>query len=137
MSSVQCYPFCFLRLILACIYVCYRRRYFITSVNQICTMITATPLVYPPSTYSLLDSISLFFQFLALSSSVEAIHQIYEIKGRKYTSPLAICVGEVEDIKRFAVTEHLPPGLLDCLLPGPVTVVLRRGWWLNVCLRTM
>lgn len=58
---------------------------------------------------------------------MEAVKRIYEIKGRKYTSPLAICVGNVEDIKRFAVTDHLPPGLLDSLLPGPVTVILRRG----------
>lgn len=62
---------------------------------------------------------------------MEAVNRIYEIKGRKYTSPLAICVGDVKDIEHFAVTDHLPPGLLDCLLPGPVTVVLKRGLWLN------
>lgn len=60
-------------------------------------------------------------------SSAEAVNRIYEIKGRKHTSPLAICVGDVHDIKHYAVTDHLPLGLLDCLLPGPVTLVLRRG----------
>lgn len=60
-------------------------------------------------------------------SSSEAVNRIYEIKGRKHTSPLAICVGDVSDIQRFAVTDHLPDGLLGSLLPGPVTVVLRRG----------
>ncbi|KAL1536385.1 yrdC domain-containing protein, mitochondrial-like [Salvia divinorum] len=50
-----------------------------------------------------------------------------QLKGRKHTSPLAICVGDVQDIERFATTHHLPLGLLDSLLPGPVTVVLRRG----------
>lgn len=60
-------------------------------------------------------------------SSTEAVNRIYEIKGRKHTSPLAICVGDVQDIQRFAVTDYLPRGLLDDLLPGPVTVVLRRG----------
>lgn len=40
---------------------------------------------------------------------------------------MAICVADVSDIKRFAVTDCLPHGLLDKLLPGPVTVVLRRG----------
>lgn len=63
----------------------------------------------------------------ARCSSMEAVHRIYEIKGRKHTSPLAICVGDVQDIQRFATTDHLPLGLLDSLLPGPVTVVLRRG----------
>ncbi|KAL9272294.1 Threonylcarbamoyl-AMP synthase-like protein [Drosera capensis] len=59
--------------------------------------------------------------------SMVAVKRIYEIKGRKLTSPLAICVGDVSDIERFAVTDHLPVGLLDALLPGPVTVVLARG----------
>ncbi|KAI4385498.1 hypothetical protein MLD38_003517 [Melastoma candidum] len=58
---------------------------------------------------------------------LEAVNRIYEIKGRKHTSPLAICVGDVSDVDRFAVTDHLPNGLLDSLLPGPVTVILRRG----------
>nr|GFC64817.1 YrdC domain-containing protein, mitochondrial isoform X2 [Tanacetum cinerariifolium] len=58
--------------------------------------------------------------------SVEAVNRIYEIKGRKLTSPLAICVGDVSDIGRFVVTDHLPFGLLESLLPGPVTVVLTR-----------
>lgn len=60
-------------------------------------------------------------------SSLEAVNRIYEIKGRKHTSPLAICVGDVADIDRFAVTNHLPRGLLHSLLPGPVTAVLSRG----------
>jgi tRNA A37 threonylcarbamoyladenosine synthetase subunit TsaC/SUA5/YrdC len=62
-----------------------------------------------------------------VGSSLEAVNRIYEIKGRKHTSPLAICVGDVSDINRFALTDHLPHVLLDSLLPGPVTVVLRRG----------
>lgn len=65
---------------------------------------------------------------------MEAVDRIYEIKGRKHTSPLAICVGDVSDIKRFAVTEHLPEGLLESLLPGPVTAVLKRGLSLTLCL---
>eukprot|EP01018_Ginkgo_biloba_P018934 Gb_03916 [translate_table: standard] len=43
------------------------------------------------------------------------------------TSPLAVCVADVPDVERFAVTSHLPDGLLDSLLPGPVTLVLERG----------
>lgn len=60
-----------------------------------------------------------------------AVNRIYEIKGRQHTSPLAICVGDVQDIGKFAVTDHLPSRLLDNLLPGPVTVVLRRGLFLS------
>ncbi|KAL5565660.1 hypothetical protein UlMin_028824 [Ulmus minor] len=67
------------------------------------------------------------YGFACDACSLEAVNRIYEIKGRKHTSPLAICVGDVSDIKRFADTEHLPNGLLESLLPGPVTVVLKRG----------
>ncbi|KAJ0623637.1 putative YrdC-like domain, DHBP synthase RibB-like alpha/beta domain superfamily [Helianthus annuus] len=67
------------------------------------------------------------YGFACDACNIEAVNRIYEIKGRKHTSPLAICVGDVKDIRRFAVTDHLPIGLLEGLLPGPVTVVLTRG----------
>ncbi|KAG6384002.1 hypothetical protein SASPL_156204 [Salvia splendens] len=67
------------------------------------------------------------YGFACDACSMEAVHRTYEIKGRKHTSPLAICVGDVQDIQRYATTHHLPLGLLDSLLPGPVTLVLRRG----------
>lgn len=67
------------------------------------------------------------FHSVCYYSSAEAVNRIYDIKGRKYTNPLAICVGDVQDIQKYAITDHLPHGLLDCLLPGPVTVVLMRG----------
>ncbi|KAF8402740.1 hypothetical protein HHK36_010830 [Tetracentron sinense] len=67
------------------------------------------------------------YGFACDACSMEAVNRIYEIKGRKQTSPLAICVGDVSDINRFAITDHLPHGLLGNLLPGPVTVVLQRG----------
>uniref|UniRef100_A0A2P2JLK3 Threonylcarbamoyl-AMP synthase n=1 Tax=Rhizophora mucronata TaxID=61149 RepID=A0A2P2JLK3_RHIMU len=67
------------------------------------------------------------YGFACDACTLEAVNRIYEIKGRKHTSPLAVCVGDVSEIGRFAFTDHLPHGLLDSLLPGPVTVVLRRG----------
>ncbi|CAN1842388.1 Threonylcarbamoyl-AMP synthase [Linum perenne] len=67
------------------------------------------------------------YGFACDACSSEAVSRIYEIKGRKHTILLAICVGDVSDIERFAVTEHLPSGLLDSLLPGPVTLILSRG----------
>ncbi|KAL2328616.1 hypothetical protein Fmac_022043 [Flemingia macrophylla] len=67
------------------------------------------------------------YGFACDACSLEAVNRIYEIKGRRHTSPLAICVGDVSDISRFAITDHLPHGLLGSLLPGPVTVVLKRG----------
>ena len=69
----------------------------------------------------------LSYQWSYCDSSAQAVKRIYEIKGRQQTSPLAISVADVSAISRFAILDHLPPGLLDCLLPGPVTVVLSRG----------
>ena len=46
---------------------------------------------------------------------------------------LAICVGSVADISSYADTEGLPAGLLDALLPGPITVVLKRLSSAAVC----
>src|SRR5688572_898401 len=61
----------------------------------------------------------------------ETIKRIYEIKGRKSEKPLAICLSEVKDISRWALTSNLPKGLLERLFPGPVTVVLPRSDQLN------
>ncbi|KAI3957426.1 hypothetical protein MKW98_003147 [Papaver atlanticum] len=81
-----------------------------------------------PATESYVDEATQAIkQGKVIAVSAEAVHRIYEIKGRKQTSPLAICVGDVKDIERFAVTDHLPNDLLASLLPGPVTVVLIRG----------
>ncbi|KAF1002556.1 hypothetical protein AG4045_020529 [Apium graveolens] len=65
------------------------------------------------------------YGFACDACSLHALNRIYEIKGRQYTSPLVIYVGDVHDIGKFAVSDHLPHRLLDKLLPGPVTVVLR------------
>ncbi|GMJ15449.1 hypothetical protein like AT5G60590 [Hibiscus trionum] len=48
--------------------------------------------------------------FASDACSSDAVNRIYEIK---HTSPLAICVGDVSDIKHFAVTDHVPDGLLN------------------------
>ncbi|GJN08762.1 hypothetical protein PR202_ga26717 [Eleusine coracana subsp. coracana] len=87
------------------------------------------PLVRPPTGRPLTRS---FVKLSRLSSQHEsssagAVNRIYEIKGRIETRPLAICVADVSDISRFALVDHLPHSLLDSLLPGPVTVVLKRG----------
>lgn len=61
-----------------------------------------------------------------LASSSKAIQEIYEIKKRDFSKPLAVCVADYHDISEICHTEHLPPSLLKSLLPGPVTVILQR-----------
>ncbi|XP_064408352.1 yrdC domain-containing protein, mitochondrial isoform X2 [Latimeria chalumnae] len=65
-----------------------------------------------------------------LAQNSEAIRRIYEIKGRNGNKPLAICVGNVEDIYRYC-TVTVPDPLLHDLLPGPVTLVFERSGTLN------
>ena len=55
-----------------------------------------------------------------------AVNALYATKGRSTDVPLAVCVAEVQDVARLCEVHHLPDGLLDALLPGPVTAVLRR-----------
>ena len=60
------------------------------------------------------------------SSSRAAVEAIYAIKGRATHVPLAVCLADAESAPRYGRCEHLPPGLLAALLPGPVTVLLQR-----------
>ncbi|GMH35852.1 hypothetical protein BSKO_03720 [Bryopsis sp. KO-2023] len=55
-----------------------------------------------------------------------AIENVYSIKGRSFNVPLAICVADAGDVEKYCVVDHLPEGLVEELLPGPVTLVLER-----------
>jgi tRNA threonylcarbamoyl adenosine modification protein (Sua5/YciO/YrdC/YwlC family) len=60
------------------------------------------------------------------ASSGEAIQSVYEIKERNLSSPLAVCVADVDVVSAYGETAHLPAGLLNSLLPGAVTLLLPR-----------
>ncbi|XP_078279099.1 threonylcarbamoyl-AMP synthase [Rhinoraja longicauda] len=65
-----------------------------------------------------------------LAQNSEAIQRIYEIKGRNTDKPLAISVGNVEDIYKYCKVT-VPDQVLSDLLPGPVTLVFKRSDELN------
>ncbi|KAM6910524.1 threonylcarbamoyl-AMP synthase [Xenentodon cancila] len=65
-----------------------------------------------------------------LAQNSEAVRKIYGMKGRNGQKPLAICVGDIQDIYRYCKVE-VKKELLDDLLPGPVTLVLERSEALN------
>ncbi|CAL9705140.1 unnamed protein product [Knipowitschia caucasica] len=65
-----------------------------------------------------------------LAQNSEAVCKIYNIKGRNEQKPLAICVGEVQDIKKYCKVQ-VDEELLQDLLPGPVTLVFERTDLLN------
>ncbi|XP_036442475.1 yrdC domain-containing protein, mitochondrial [Colossoma macropomum] len=65
-----------------------------------------------------------------LAQNSEAIKKVYDIKGRNGNKPLAICVGEIQDIYKYCKVV-VKKELLEDLLPGPVTLVLERSDTLN------
>ncbi|KAF7258647.1 hypothetical protein EG68_03981 [Paragonimus skrjabini miyazakii] len=58
--------------------------------------------------------------------SAQALMRIQQLKGRSPNKPMAICVDKVSRIPHWCDTTSLPNGLLNDLLPGPVTVLLPR-----------
>lgn len=57
----------------------------------------------------------------------EAIRELYEIKGRNESKPVAICVPTINDLRHWSEASHLQNDLLEKLLPGAVTIVLKRS----------
>ncbi|TGZ54683.1 hypothetical protein CRM22_010575 [Opisthorchis felineus] len=56
----------------------------------------------------------------------QAIKRIHQLKGRPMNKPMAICLDEVDSIPYWCNTTGLPQGLLNALLPGPVTLLLPK-----------
>jgi len=66
----------------------------------------------------------------ALAQSTVAVQKLYEIKRRHQEKPVAICVGNVEDVFKWGKVTVSDSALHD-LLPGPVTLVFDRTETLN------
>lgn len=69
----------------------------------------------------------------ALAQNNFAVENIYKIKRRNSSKPLAICVAEVADVYHWGKVT-IPHSLLNSLLPGPVTLVFQRTSQLNPAL---
>lgn len=55
-----------------------------------------------------------------------ALDAVYRLKGRGRAKPLAVCLSRVADVHRYCHVK-VPEGLLEDLLPGPVTLVMERS----------
>ena len=55
-----------------------------------------------------------------------AVRRLYEVKGRRTGVPVAIAVGDAKDVGMYGACAHLDEGMLERILPGPVTVLLRQ-----------
>lgn len=60
-----------------------------------------------------------------------AIQKLYDIKGRNESKPVSICVSDITDLRHWGHADHLPDRLLDQLLPGAVTIILKKTENLN------
>lgn len=60
------------------------------------------------------------------ANSPSAIKKLYEIKGRDETKPVAICVSNFEELRKWGHAEHLPESFLQKILPGAVTLVFEK-----------
>ena len=58
------------------------------------------------------------------AGDADGVRRIYEAKGRGGTKPLAICVADAAAVAEYADVSAAPAGLIDALLPGPLTLVL-------------
>ncbi len=54
----------------------------------------------------------------------DALHRIYEIKGRPDRMPLPVLVSSVDALSHLVILEEAVIPLLDAFWPGPLTVVL-------------
>lgn len=65
------------------------------------------------------------YGFAVLAQSKFAIENLYGIKKRDKNKPLAICLSHLRDVKNWGVIDHIPNKMLENLLPGPTTIVLK------------
>lgn len=65
-----------------------------------------------------------------LAQNDDAITRMYNIKNRTCTKPIAISVGDIDDLYKWSKVV-VPREVLEDLLPGPVTVVSERSVELN------
>ena len=61
------------------------------------------------------------------ATNVEALEKIYELKERDENKPLSVVMKDLEMIKKYAQVNKKQEALLQKLLPGPVTVVLKSS----------
>lgn len=63
----------------------------------------------------------------ALATNAEAVHKIFQAKGRPSDNPLIVHIGKQEEVAKYAV--NIPATaqkLMDTFWPGPLTLVFER-----------
>uniref|UniRef100_A0A1B6KUG6 Threonylcarbamoyl-AMP synthase n=1 Tax=Graphocephala atropunctata TaxID=36148 RepID=A0A1B6KUG6_9HEMI len=67
------------------------------------------------------------YGFVADATRPRPVQKLYNISGSQYYhQPITIALDELQQVSMYADTDHLDRSMLSQLLPGRVTVVLRR-----------
>lgn len=61
-----------------------------------------------------------------LANDATSIQKLYNIKGRDFSKPVAICLDKREDVEKYGVITDAHRKILPFLLPGPYTIILKR-----------
>src|SRR5512140_143911 len=65
------------------------------------------------------------YGLLVRHDSEEALHKLYDAKGRPTTMPTAFFVDSEERIRQYAAVPAIADRLIQRFLPGPLTLVLK------------
>jgi L-threonylcarbamoyladenylate synthase len=58
--------------------------------------------------------------------NLKAVNKIFAIKGRAFKKPLSVMVGDIAEIKKIAVLNKKQQSVVNALLPGPFTLLLKK-----------
>ena len=57
---------------------------------------------------------------------VEAVQKVYQVKKRSPLKPISACVSKIEDIHKIAYMDKKTEKMIEKILPGPFTVILKK-----------
>lgn len=57
---------------------------------------------------------------------IEAVKKVYSIKKRFPTKPISACVSKIEDIHKIAYMDKNIEVIVEKILPGPFTIILKK-----------
>ena len=57
---------------------------------------------------------------------VEAVQKVYQVKKRSPLKPISTCVSKIEDIHKIAHMDEDTEKMIEKILPGPFTVILKK-----------
>ena len=57
---------------------------------------------------------------------INAIKKVFNIKKRSFNKPLSVCVSQISDINSIAYLDKTKRDIINEILPGPFTIILRK-----------